>query len=94
MVKLRDGQRSNSICHSASVSSCASSTTMCANGSGEQVGIGLGQRAFVDQGIADPLLSELGHHAFVVVGLQDLVDDPVHPLTLGGDGRFMTTLAA
>ena len=32
IVKLRDGQRSSSICHSASVSSCASSTTMWANG--------------------------------------------------------------
>ena len=31
MVKLRDGQRSNNICHSASVNSCASSTTMWAN---------------------------------------------------------------
>ena len=32
MVKLREGQRSNNICHSASVNSCASSTTMWANG--------------------------------------------------------------
>jgi len=32
MVKLRDGQRASSICRSASVSSRASSTMMCANG--------------------------------------------------------------
>ena len=31
-VRLRDGQRRSSICHSASVSSWASSTTTCANG--------------------------------------------------------------
>ena len=61
---------------------------------GEQVGVGLGERGFVDEGVADALLAKLGHHALVVVGLEELVDDPVHPLTFGGDGRVVTTLAA
>ena len=61
---------------------------------GEQVRVGLGQRAFVDQGIADALLTELGDHALVVVGLQELVDDPVHPLAFCGDCRVVTTPAA
>ena len=51
MVKLRGGQRSNSMCRSASVSSWASSTTMCANGPASQVRIGGGQRVLVDQGV-------------------------------------------
>ena len=38
MVRLRDGQRSRSICHSASVSSWASSTTMWANGPASRSG--------------------------------------------------------
>ena len=38
IVKLRDGHRASSICHSASVSSCASSTTMCANGPASRSG--------------------------------------------------------
>ena len=45
MVKLRDGQRSSSICHSASVSSCASSTTMCANGPASRSGSAVGSAA-------------------------------------------------
>jgi hypothetical protein len=61
---------------------------------GEQVRVGFGQCGFVDEGIADALLAKLGDHALVVVGLKELVDDPVHPLTFGGDGRVMTPLAA
>ena len=61
---------------------------------GEQVRVDVGQCGLVDEGVADALLAELGHHALVVVGLEELVDDPVHPLTLGGDGRLVTTLAA
>ena len=49
MVRLRDGQRRSSICHSASVSSCASSTTTWANGPGQQVGVGRRQRRVVDE---------------------------------------------
>ena len=45
MVKLRDGQRSSSICHSASVSSWASSTTMCANGPASRSGSAAGSAA-------------------------------------------------
>ena len=45
MVKLRDGQRSSSICHSASVSSWASSTTMCANGPASRSGSAPGSAA-------------------------------------------------
>ena len=61
---------------------------------GEQVGVGLGQSTLVDEGVADAVLPELGHHALVVVGLEDLVDDPVHALAFGGDGRLVTTPAA
>ena len=42
MVKLCGGHRSSSICHSASVSSCASSTTMCANGPASRSGSAAG----------------------------------------------------
>ena len=52
MVKLRDGQRSSSICHSASVSSCASSTTMCANGPASRSGSAVGQGVLVDERVA------------------------------------------
>ena len=43
-VRLRDGQRSSTICHSASVSSCASSTTTWANGPASRSGSAVGQR--------------------------------------------------
>ena len=94
IVKLRDGQRSSSICHSASVSSWASSTTMCANGPASRSGIGLRQGALVDEGVADALLAQLRHHALVVVELEELVDDPVHLLAFGGDGGFVTAPAS
>ena len=45
IVRLRDGQRRSSICHSASVSSCASSTTTCANGPASRSTSAVGQRA-------------------------------------------------
>ena len=66
---------------------------MWANGPASRSGSHLGQGSFVDQGVADALLAQLGHQAFVVVALKDLVDDPVHPLPLGRDGRLVTTLA-
>ena len=94
MVKLRDGQRSSSICHSASVSSWASSTTMCANGPASRSGSACGQGGLVDQGVADALLAKLRHHALLVVELEQVVDDPVHLLALGGDGGLVPAPAS
>ena len=87
MVKLRDGQRSSSICHSASVSSWASSTTMCANGPASRSGLGAGQRGLVDQDVLEVLAAQHRHqaHAVLVVrGLDEVVDDPGHLLAFGG----------
>ena len=76
MVRLREGQRRSSICHSASVSSWASSTTTCANGPGEQVGAGVGRASVVDQGVAQVLAAQHRHHVHLgVVGRDQVVDD-------------------
>ena len=88
IVKLREGQRSSNICHSASVSSWASSTTMWANGPANR---SESARATHPRrrGIADPALPQLGQHALVVVELEDLIDHPVQAFAFGGDRRLM-----
>ena len=76
IVKLRDGQRSSSICHSASVSSCASSTTMCANGPASRSGSALGRPALVDQRVLEVLPAQHRHDRHLgVVGGDQVVDD-------------------
>ena len=93
MVKLRDGQRCSSICHSASVSSWASSTTMWANGPASR-SRSVRERCFVDERVADAALLELRHQPLLVVELEDLVDDAVHLGALGGDGGLVTAPAS
>ena len=61
---------------------------------GEQVRVGFGECGHIDESVSDALLAKLGDHALVVVALEELVDDPVHPLTFRGDGRLVTTPAS
>ena len=95
IVKLRDGQRSSSICHSASVSSWASSTTMCANGPASRSGSALGSAPSSTRASRRSVLAQLGIiSTSASSALEELVDDPVHLLAFGGDGRFVAALAA
>ena len=69
MVKLRDGQRRSSICHSASVSSWASSTTMWANGPASRSGSALGRAPSSTHVLAQVVAAQHRHHVHLgVVG--------------------------
>ena len=63
---------------------------------GQPVRIGAGQCGLVDQGVLEVLAAQHRHQAyavFVVGGLDQVVDDPVHLLAFGGDGGVMPALA-
>ena len=80
-VKLRDGQRSSSICHSASVSSWASSTTTCANGPASTSGSALGSASSSTRASRQVLPAQHRHHLHLgVVGRDQVVDDVGHLL--------------
>ena len=87
MVKLRDGQRSSSICHSASVSSCASSTTMCANGPASRSGSAAGSPASSTRAPCRSWTRSIDISVHLgVVGLDEVVDDLGHLLPFGREG--------
>ena len=94
IVKLRDGQRSSSICHSASVSSCASSTTMWANGPASRSGSALGSAASSTRRVAQVLAAQHRHHEHLgVVGRDQVRRRRSHLLALGRDGGLVAASA-
>ena len=96
MVKLRDGQRSSSICHSRVGQFLRLVHDDVRERAGQQVRVGAGQRGLVDQGVLEVLAAQHRHqaHAVLVVGgLDQVVDDLVHLLAFGGDGRVVPALA-
>ena len=61
----------------------------------ETVRVGARKCGLVDQGIPQVLLAQRRHQAFpVVVGLDQVVDNPVHVRPFGGDSRLAPALAS
>ena len=91
-VKLREGQRSSSICHSASVSSWASSTTTWANGPAQRVRVGTRHRVVVEQSALEVAPAQHRHQVHVgVVGRDQVLDDLRHLLARGRRGGPLPT---
>ena len=62
---------------------------------GEQVRVGAGQRALVDQGVPEVRMAQARHQQQLgVVGRDQLIDDVGHALAFGGDGRLLRVAGA